>query len=133
MRKAIVGQMMLELFPDEAPRCRDVFTPDWCLEWLEGWPFNCTEAVRPYIEGLWAEFDPPEAFERAKCFKSLDGRLSIDGWEPQDAIDVYDVYNHEIDYHVCWDRAWAARQGFSKDEVRRMAGWDYGKRAPVWD
>ena len=121
-------QMTLDLFPEVR---RHAHTPEWCIEWLQG-VHGCTDAIVPLVESLYSEFGFIEAFERAKCLKSLDGKRRIDGWVLRDAVDVYDLFNPDLDYHVFWDRAWAARNGYGKDDVRLLVGWDYGSKEPIW-
>lgn len=42
------------------------------------------------------------------------------------------VFDYSLDYHVIWDRCWAARNGVPWSEACKVMGWDYGKREPIW-
>jgi len=129
--RLIPGQLDLFAEPSE-PKQGKAYDEESTVRWLLD-KHGCTEAVTPYVHGLFAEFDPQEAFERSKCLPSLDGLHQVPGWELQDGIDYYCMYSHEIDYHTVWDRAWAARKGVSKDDVYRLAEWDYGRNKPIYE
>ena len=121
---------MGELFPtakDHVFKWDEPDTVQWLIEM-----HKCTEAVKPYVHGLFAEFDTSEAFERCKALPSLDGLHQVDGWTLQDGIDYYEMYSHDLDYHCVLDRAWAARQGLAKDDVLLIDKWDYQKREPIF-
>lgn len=123
-----MNQLSLDLFQAEH---RYRFDEEGTVSWLMD-KHGCSEAVRPYVRGLFAEFDQVEAFERSKCLPSLDGLHQVPGWELQDGIDYYRIYSHEIDYHEVLDKAWAARHGVSKDDVYRLERWDYGSKQPIF-
>lgn len=123
------GQLSFDLFPvEEKP---SVLTEEGAVAWLKEC-YGCTEEVRGYVRGLFAEFSPSSAFERCKVLPTLNGKRKLDGWELSDAIDYYEIYSHEIGYHTVWDRAWAARKGYTKIHVLNLEEWDFKNDRPIW-
>lgn len=125
------GQMQFDLFAEQRKERFDIASAEHVTRWLIE-AHKCTEAVKPYVVGLYAEFEASEAFERCKVLSSLDGVHCVRGWCLQDAIDYYQINSRALDYHVIWDRAQAARSGMAKDDVLAVVGWDYGKHVPIF-
>ena len=71
--------------------------------------------------GLWS------AMDYSKALDVVYGRRKVDGFTVED-LGLFTA----APYHVCWDRAWAARQGYAPEQVRDMIEWDYGKREPIY-
>lgn len=42
------------------------------------------------------------------------------------------VFDYSIDYHVIWDRCWAAKNGVRWSDAVKLLGWDYSKGEPIW-
>lgn len=73
-----------------------------------------------------------EAIERCKAINVANGSRKLVGWETLDAVEILGILDPSLDYHVCWDREWAARRGYSKQDVARMSSWNYAKNEPVF-
>lgn len=128
------GQMVLSLFNEE--REQKVWTIEACCEFCMDWLckyYDCSrDEITPLVERLYNEFSRWEAFERSKVLKDCHGKHQIHGWSLQDAVDVCGIFDHSIDYHTCWDRAWAGRNGFTKEEAANVIEWDYHKKEPIF-
>ncbi len=117
--------MSLDLFP--APPVVWDMEREW--EWLRGEPFAVGDEARPALERIYAARGDHDAFEAAKCLRSLSGRHRIEGWDVSDA-EALGLYDPCIDYHVCWDRCWAARRGLPKEDALGVMEWNYAKDEP---
>lgn len=98
----IPGQMTLDLFPKE----REPSPLEGCVSHLVS--RGCDEAkVRPMVEELYGIFDAPEAFDRAMCLEHFYGVRPVPRLRacPPTMIGLFD---RALDYHVVWDRCWAA-------------------------
>lgn len=73
-----------------------------------------------------------EAIERCKAINVANGSRKLVGWETSDAVDIIGVLDPSLEYHVCWDRAWAARNGCPKQDVPRVVAWDWKRLSPVY-
>jgi hypothetical protein len=131
MTRTCDGQLSLDSALYTPHEHTDGYWVGWCVEWLVD-VRGCTDAVVPYVRRLYAEFKRVEAFDRAKSLIALDGDGLCGDWSLAD-VDVLGVYDHAADYHVCWDRAWAAEKGLARDRVRHLVGWDYSKDVPSFD
>jgi hypothetical protein len=131
MTRTCEGQLSLDaaLYPTHEHTTG--YWVDWCVEWLVD-VRGCTDAVVPYVRRLYEEFERGEAFDRASALIDLNGDGRRGDWSLAD-VDVLGVYDHTVDYHVCWDRAWAAEKGLARDRVRHLVEWDYSKDGPVFD
>lgn len=130
MARQLEGQMALCLYPEEEREYTPESMRDFCIQWLCRYS-GCRDAeIRPTVTRLYEEFKPWEAFDRAKVIKAVCGNIKIPGWNLQDATDVLGIFDHGIDYHTCWDRAKAGREGFDKDSAATVIEWDYGKNRP---
>ena len=126
------GQMVLPLFQVERKRATLEDYRERCITWLCRY-YGCDrKKITPVVERLYKEFSQCEAFDRAKVIKDCHGKLKISGWSLQDAIDVCAIFDHDIDYHVCWDRAWAGRNGLSKADAAKVIEWDYRSKEPIF-
>lgn len=123
--RALEGQTALDLFP--AKRTTDADFMEECIAWMRKC-YRCGDSeVRPTVEAVYAAFKPWEAFDRCKAIVP-----KAPGWSMDEMRDVYGLLDAGLDYHTCWDRAWAARKGYAKDDVMRLEGWDYLRDEPVW-
>ena len=131
--RQLEGQMQLR-FPYEKPKVLETVIDycENCINWLCR-VYDCSrDEIAPIVERLYAEFWLGEAFERAKVLKVCDGKHQVSGWTVQDAVSVIGIFNHDIDHHTCWDREWAARKGYTKEEVATVFEWDYQKGEPIF-
>lgn len=130
--RVLEGQMALELFPAQQRRYTRESMREYCIDWLCRY-HKCDESeIRPYVMRLYDEFKPWEAFDRAKVLRHVSGKNAVSGWRIDDARDVLGIYDHALDYHTCWDRAYAAHRGYAKEDVARVVEWDYRKQVPIW-
>lgn len=116
-------QLRLDLFP-KTPRDH---VSEW-RKWLQE-PFNGVddEGLKVF-DRLLETFKRSEAFERSKCLNVTHGKRKVDGL----TVDDLGLFTAE-DYHICWDRAWAAQNGTPLEIVRKMRYWDYGKKEPIYE
>ncbi|EEP44826.1 hypothetical protein COLINT_02325 [Collinsella intestinalis DSM 13280] len=119
----IPGQMALDLFPepsrpDAAESCISRLVSMGCDE----------ERVAPMVRELFGRFGAPEARDRANCLAYFYGARPIPRLRscPPSAIGLFDG---SIDYHVVWDRCWAARWAPLRD-VFEVREWRYNYRRP---
>lgn len=122
------GQMTLDLFPEERPKARAWRPFEDTLDWLIN-TWHCPEdVVRPYVERCFGEFTETwEAVDRAqelKWFFSA-GRRRQPGCAPEEL----GMFDHGIDYHVFWDRCWAALW-IGPEEAKQVMEWHYNYRQP---
>ena len=61
--KPLPGQMVLNLFPEEQPKCANPL--ESMIRWLVDEHLCPEEDVRPYVERAFREFGRPEAVDRA--------------------------------------------------------------------
>lgn len=129
------GQMVLDLFPEDKPKTKSPL--ESCIEWLVEL-YGCDEGrIKPLAVELFGKFGTIEGWERAKCLGYFYGS---NGHEvprlkacPPALIGVFDP---SIDYHVLWNRCWAARW-VPLREALEVKEWHYNYRspytgAPVW-
>lgn len=99
----IPGQMTLDLFPKE----REPSPLESCVSHLVS--RGCDEAkVRPMVEELYGMFGAAEAFDRAKCLEYFYGVRPIPRLRACSPM-MIGLFDRTLDYHVVWDRCWAAR------------------------
>ena len=126
------GQMVLPLFQVERKRATLEDYRESCITWLCRY-YGCNrKKITPVVERLYKEFSQCEAFDRAKVLTALDGKHQISGWSLEDAENVFGIFDGSLDYHTCWDRKWAAHNGYSKEEVAKIIEWDYRKQEPIF-
>ena len=94
-------------------------------EWLLDVRKVDAHECRHLFERMVDELGAMEAFERSKCLDALSGELRVTGWRISD-VDVLGLFDPAIDYHTCWDRAHAAREGWGKEKVAELVEWDWG-------
>ena len=130
--RQLQGQMELNLFPaSERENTREGMR-DFCLDWLCRYHGCNRRDIAPVVKRLYEEFPSWEAFDRAKVLRHVNGKRKVRGWRVEDAEAVLGIFDHSIDYHVCWDRAQAAWQGVSKGDVARVIDFDYRRKVPVF-
>lgn len=116
-------QLRLDLFP----RPERDHVAEW-REWLQE-PFNdVNDEGLEVFDRLLEKYPMGEAFERSKCLKVTHGKIKVDGL----TVDDLGLFTAE-DYHTCWDRAWAAQNGYTPEQVRNIAEWDYRKKEPIYE
>ena len=123
--KPLPGQMMLNLFPEEQPKWANPL--ESVIRWLvEEW--MCPEEdVRSYVERAFREFRMPEAVDRAHelpYFYSAK-RKRVIPCDPE-SLGMFDA---SIEYHVFWDRCWAALW-IGPEEAANVSAWHYNYRQP---
>lgn len=126
-RSAVEGQLSLDFFLEKHTVWRD---PE---NWISGMIKSCgidKDGVR-LARRIFAELPWLEAAERSKVVPVLSGKYRVEGFTVTD-VDLFGVFDLTLDYHVCWDRKWAAIKGVPKDRIADIAAWDYGKNAPVF-
>lgn len=97
---------------------------EWLLDKRKVDAHECRHVFEDMVESL----GRGEAFDRSKCLDVLSGERKVPGWGMED-IGILGLFDGSLDYHTCWDRAWAARQGWSKEKVAKLLEWDWnGKR-----
>lgn len=114
-------QTQLELWPEI--RLVNDNPTDGFMEYAKR-THGCDDSILPYVERAYAMFGKSEAFDRCKALLSLAGAHKADGYDLRDA-DMLGIYDPEIDYHVCWDRSWAAGHGVPREIVPRVSACDY--------
>lgn len=124
--RMIEGQMALDLFSD----VRAVRDPDYWVGWLVKQHGVSGDGVA-LARRIFAELPWLEATERCKVVPAMSGSERIDGFTVADA-DLFGLFDLTLDYHVCWDRHWAAKKGVARDRIAGVVRWDYGKAAPVY-
>lgn len=101
------------------------------ISWLRSVQGCCHPLSAETVKALFTKFPCTEAFERCKCVTLVDGIHAVDGWTWWDLTDVIGIFN-EKDYHTCWDRCWAARQGWTREKVARLDVFAYGRGEHTW-
>lgn len=118
MSKAAIGQLSFidALFAPKPPKREEVmaYWRDWLLHVRK-----VNVDAMPLFDRLLETFERGEAFERSKCLDVLSGVRAVGGWTLEDA-DALGLFDTRIDYHTCWDRAQAARDGCPKPLVGRI-------------
>ena len=116
-------QLRLDLFPRPE---RDPVA-EW-KKWLQE-PFNdVNDEGLEVFERLLEKYQRGEAFERSKCLNVTHGIRKVDGL----TVDDLGLFTAD-DYRICWDRAWAAQNGCTPEQVRNIAEWDYRKKEPIYE
>lgn len=100
--KPLPGQMVLDLFPEEYPKWANPL--ESVIRWLVDEWLCPEEDVRPYVERAFREFGRPEAV----------------------GLGMFDA---SIEYHVFWDRCWAALW-IGPEEAASVSAWHYNYRQP---
>lgn len=109
-------QMALDLFASEKPPKQ---TPlEFFLQWAHK-THKCGHEIDAIAERLFAEMPCP--FDRGKALVMVCGHGKFD----QQIIDALGLFDASLDYHVCWDRAWAATHGIPKSLISRVHRCDY--------
>ena len=114
------GQLQLDLFP-VSPDDREGRWRKWLIE-VNG----VTDEGLEVFDRLLGRFSFWEAAERSKCLREIYGKGRVAGLTVEDVA----LFTAK-DYHTCWDKSWAARQGCDLETVRQLTYWDYGKRQPI--
>lgn len=112
-------QLTLDLWPTEvtdSPAGRFV-------EWAQS-THGCDDSIIPYVERAYDMFGNYEAFDRCKVLTVLNGVHRVDGYGLNDT-GILGVYDATIDYHTCWDRAWAVKAHVDKHLIARIKYCDY--------
>ena len=125
-RRMVEGQLTLDLF-SERRTARD---PDFWIGWLVKQHGVDGDGVR-LARRIFAELPWFEACDRCKVVPVMSGSQRVDGFTVADA-ELFGLFDPSLDYHVCWDRKWAAMHGVPKERIADVARWDYGKNAPVF-
>lgn len=113
------GQLVLDLFSHTEPNQRAL---EGCLEWLHR-VHGCSDAVDDVVRAIF-EACGCDGYDRAKVMTVLDGAHRVSGFTLADAS-LFGVFDPTLDYHVCWDRAWAARKGVWKPFIALVHSCDY--------
>lgn len=125
--RVLPGQMELDLFAAPPATDRDAEAVSACVAWLAS--RGCDEGrVAPMVGEIFGSFGRSEGFDRAKCLEYFYGNRPIPSLRacPPSLIGVFD---RSVDYHVVWDRCWAARW-VPLREVYEVAEWKYNYRSP---
>lgn len=101
------------------------------ISWLRSVQGCESKTMEVMVHALYSRFCAIEAFERCKCLTLVDGTHAVHGWCWKDLTDVIGIFS-EKDYHTCWDRCWAARQGWDKEKVARLEVFAYGRGEHTW-
>lgn len=123
--KPLPGQMVLDLFPEEYPKWANPL--ESVIRWLVDEWLCPEEDVRPYVERAFREFGRPEAVDRAHelpYFYSAK-RKRVIPCDPE-SLGMFDA---SIEYHVFWDRCWAALW-IGTEEAASVSAWHYNYRKP---
>ena len=124
MRQA-AGQMTLDLFGEKPSRPMHATSQvDETIAWLCD-RRGCDHDIDPVVRRIFETM--PDAFERCKVLTSLSGYLRRDGYGMGD-VETFGVFDATLDYHVVWDRRWAAECGVDKSLVGSVHRCDYGGR-----
>lgn len=121
---------LFDLLVQEADKGKSDRIENW-WNWLLDVRLIDAGECRAIFDSLIESFEIPEAFERSKSLNVLSGKRKVPGWCVDD-VDVLGLLDKSIDYHTVWDKAWGARNGYGKKDVRKMTGWDYGKQKPIY-
>ena len=118
-------QLTLDLFGDERrrPEPLEEFT-----EWARS--LGCPKEVEGVARRLFAEM--PDARDRGKALAQVTRNRGFD----RQAVDALGLFDRGIDYHVCWDRAWAFVCGMDVahvGEVMRCDPRTYSTRPSFYD
>lgn len=122
----MMGQMKLDLYGQPKTSRYVTSAVEDASHWLRK-THGCTSPlIEDMASALYDKFPGNQAFERCKCVTLVDGNSRVDGWTWWDLTEVIGIFT-EKDYHTCWDRCWAARQGWPKEKVRKLEVFAYGK------
>jgi hypothetical protein len=122
------AQLTLDLWPAER---RERMAPvDEFVRWAHE-TCGCGADVDGIVREAFAAL--PDAYDRCKALTCLSGTHRADGWTVADA-GVLGVLDGSLDYHVCWDRKWAALCGVTdRDVVRRVMRCAYNDEPRFYD
>lgn len=114
------GQLELDLFavPEEDRYAKFVARHK---EWLREVKKCEDPALFELFDRLEECFGLTEAIERSKTFDLV----TRHGFTIDELVDMIGLFTAE-DYHTCWDRAWAFKQGVSKPMLPFITEWIYG-------
>ena len=115
-------QLMINLWPEKDEVVSDFM--DWATK-----RHGCDDTLLPYVERLYDEFGRFGVWDRGKGLLKLAGTHKADGFSLDD-IDVLGIYDASLDYHVVWDRGWAAYAGVDKQLIPKIACCDYNLKSP---
>lgn len=102
------------------------FWVDWLVE-THGCP---RDVVHERVYRLYDEFGRA-GFERCKVYTDLCGKFPAGDLTIEDE-GLLGVFDRSVNYHLLWDRAWAARKGIPKEKLGNMFRWDYAHNRPIW-
>lgn len=109
-------QLTLDLFAADKPARQ---TP---LEYFLDWAHRVHKCGHEIDEIAARLFDTmPDAFDRGKALVTASGHGGFD----QFTVDALGLFDTSLDYHVCWDRAWAHRHGVPIELIPRIHRCDY--------
>lgn len=113
-------QLALDLFPSDRKSPYDA--SDRIEELVEA---GCPRGVvEPMVRDLYLLFRPPEAYDRSVAIAYIYGRRPVRNLVGCDPV-MLGVFDRGIDYHVLWDRCWAAHW-VPLAEALRVRMWHYG-------
>ena len=109
-------QMALDLFAaDKSPK----LTPlESFLKWAHD-THKCGHEIDEIAERLFAEMSEP--FDRGKALVTVCRHGKFD----QGAVDALGLFDAMLEYHVCWNRAWAAVHGIPHELIQSVHRCDY--------
>ena len=114
-------QMALDLFANDKPPKP---TPlESFLKWAHD-IHKCGHEIDAIAERLFAEMPLP--FDRGKALVMVCGHGRFD----QGVVDALGLFDAALEYHVCWDRAWAAVHGVPCELLPSVYKCDYNNRTP---
>ena len=121
--------LLAELFPSEQDN-----REDWERYWediaVKNWHYR--KEAREVIRKMFEEEERLRemgikgfnAFDRCKVLRVVYGMGALPGWQDGDERHL-GIWDSAIDYHVVWDRCWAAQHGFTKDRVSKVFRCEY--------
>lgn len=77
---------------------------------------------------------PTDWFERSKSIRDVAQFIRDGIIQPRSMFNAcYElgVFDGELDYHTCWDRCWAVKQGMPWHDAMKITEWDYGRKEPI--
>lgn len=109
-------QLALDLFAEERPKRQ---TPlEHFLDWAHR-VHKCGPEVDAIAARLFDEM--PYPFDRGKALVMACGHGRFD----QQVVDALGLFDETLDYHVCWDRAWAYGHGVPIELIPLVRRCDY--------
>lgn len=116
-----VRQMTLDLFAADKP---PKLTPlDSFLQWAHGM-HHCGCEIDAIASRLFDRM--PDAFDRGKALVTA---CRVGVFDPL-VVGALGLFDASLDYHVCWDRAHAARCGIPRERVGEVHSCDHDNRGP---